>query len=191
MFAYCNNNPVGRRDISGCFWGAVVGGAIAGALINTAAYLVSSGGDINSKDLMIAVGVGMVTGAFGGIAGICLDVKSQCCIVVGVISGCVTAVNTEGSLGTKLMAGAVAGCVAAAGTNLGTNSPVSTDCFFEEAVTTYAGSLAVGTQAEILNSTAQYAINQTDHPATVTTPPPVYYGSCVGGAPWNTYHAFM
>ena len=63
MFAYCGNNPVTRKDMSGHFWN-VIGGAAVGALIGVASQAISN--LIDGKSIGDGLGKAAITGAVGG-----------------------------------------------------------------------------------------------------------------------------
>ncbi|MCR4879315.1 MAG: RHS repeat-associated core domain-containing protein, partial [Bacteroidales bacterium] len=61
MFAYCENDPVNRSDCSGTIselLAGVIGGTIAGAVINGAAYCLSNSSDFDCWEFVLAVGIG-------------------------------------------------------------------------------------------------------------------------------------
>ena len=65
LFAYCDNNPICRKDEEGEFWHLVVG-AVVGAAISTFASVASQKRSTGSVDLvttMIAAGTGAIGGA--------------------------------------------------------------------------------------------------------------------------------
>ena len=66
LFAYCDNNPVNRKDGGGQFWNVVVG-ALIGAAINTVTTILSArsaGAPIDGKDILISALSGAASGAF-------------------------------------------------------------------------------------------------------------------------------
>ena len=93
LYAYCDGNPIVRVEISGGFWGMVLGvvgimavGGAVGAVINVAISVVSqeiTTGEVNLK----SVGVAAVSGFIGGaVAASPIAVKGQM-IVGGILGG--------------------------------------------------------------------------------------------------------
>ena len=166
-FAYCGNSPINKVDSSGAFWeiivGAAVGGMIAGALIGTISHLVScgmSGSDVTVSDVLKAAASGAVTGAIGAVAGVLGGGYAAAGAgLVGVITGTITAKNTEGPLGKKIVTGLAAGVLSALGTYIGSKIPVAIDDAFSTAVTSFAGGLLSGVQTEIASVAAQQTVS--------------------------------
>ena len=67
LFAYCDNNPVSRKDDGGQLWNFVIGG-IVGAVVGGASAALSSYKTTGSVDI-VAVTLGAATGAVGGVLG--------------------------------------------------------------------------------------------------------------------------
>lgn len=153
LFAYCSNNPSNCIDESGEFatWvAAAVGGAVAGGIIGAVSSIVSSG--LSGEKISIAeVGkaafLGAVNGAIGAFGGATGRVVATS-VAVGIIS----AVNTNGPLEDKVIAGLIAGV----GTFLGGKYiSTITASGFEAGITAFAGTLFAGVQTEIVNVTVQ------------------------------------
>ena len=67
LYAYCDNNPIVRRDMDGALWGFVLAGAAVGAAIGAAIQVIDnaiSGRELGDGVLLAAVG-GAITGAVG------------------------------------------------------------------------------------------------------------------------------
>ena len=67
LYAYCDNNPIVRRDMDGALWGFVLAGAAVGAAIGAATQVIDnaiSGRELGDGVLLAAVG-GAITGAVG------------------------------------------------------------------------------------------------------------------------------
>ena len=148
MFAYCNNNPVNCSDPTGESASAIIGGAVAGALISVVSYLVSCGIQDESVafgEFITAILVGGTTGTIGVYAaasGTLIELLKFCGL-----AGFVSASFTDGDMANKL----VAGFVSAAGTYWGTYLPTDTSGKFAEMFTNYAATLFAGTPAEIVS----------------------------------------
>ena len=108
MFAYCENNPIMRTDETGEFpLAAVIAGGLAGAAVSAGSYLATNP-NATTKGLLLAAGVGAVTGALGGAV---QQLKSVAAVGAGLISGLYTMYQTEGTLGEKIASGVVAGTI--------------------------------------------------------------------------------
>lgn len=88
MFAYCENNPVNRSDLSGEFWNVVIGAAVGGVLnaLATAIDSYESTGCVNWGDVAISAAVGAIS---GGVAATGLGVFVQ-----GGITAAVSGIGT-------------------------------------------------------------------------------------------------
>ena len=67
LYAYCDNNPIMRRDTSGELWGFILAGAAIGAAVGAVTQIADnaiSGRDLGDGVLLSAVG-GAITGAVG------------------------------------------------------------------------------------------------------------------------------
>ena len=67
LYAYCDNNPIVRRDMDGALWGFVLAGAAVGAAIGAATQVIDnaiSGRELGDGVMLAAVG-GAITGAVG------------------------------------------------------------------------------------------------------------------------------
>ena len=67
LYAYCDNNPIMRRDTSGELWGFILAGAAIGAAVGAVTQIADnaiSGRDLGEGVLLSAVG-GAITGAVG------------------------------------------------------------------------------------------------------------------------------
>ena len=136
---------------------------IAGALIGTVSHLVScgmSGTDVTVSGVLKAAASGAVTGAIGAVAGVLGGGYAAAGAgLVGVITGTITAKNTEGPLGKKIVTGLAAGVLSALGTYIGSKIPVAIDDAFSTAVTSFAGGLLSGAQTEIASVAAQQTVS--------------------------------
>ena len=156
MFTYCGNNPINRSDPSGDLWAAVLGGGIAGALISAASYLIANKGNIDGGKLALAVGAGFVSGALGAYAGVKEAATLACSIGVGVVAACVTAINTDGGWGTKVVAGLTAGAIAGVSTyQCAKFFPILSNSELVFGVTGFAGGLMGGALTESFSVAAQ------------------------------------
>ncbi len=65
LFAYCDNNPVTRKDDEGQYWNIVTGALIGAAINTTMAYItaMAAGTEFTLKDALIAAGSGALSGA--------------------------------------------------------------------------------------------------------------------------------
>ena len=65
LFAYCDNNPVMRKDGGGEFW-TVLAGAVIGAVTNVATTIITSaitGDKIDARDIVVSAISGVASGA--------------------------------------------------------------------------------------------------------------------------------
>ena len=85
-YAYCDNNPVLRKDANGTFWHILVGGII-GAAINTVAKAVSNA--IEGKPITDGLGVAALSGAASG----ALAATGATVVVMAVGSAAISAVE--------------------------------------------------------------------------------------------------
>ena len=125
LYCYCNNDPVNYKDptgkllISSLFIAAVIGGAIAGAAINTASYLYTNE-DPTLGGVLGAFAIGALVGGFGGAAGATTGWWSiGFMAAAGVTSGVYTGITTDGTIGQKILTGLTAAVFAGAGAYLG------------------------------------------------------------------------
>ena len=165
LFAYCDNNPISRKDNGGEMWeaivGAAIGGAVAGALISTVSYLATSGDDRTLAGVFSAMGSGAFSGAVGGMAGaLGKGFAIGGPVMVGLFNGAVTAYNTEGSLGKKLAAGFATALITGFGTYLGTKICTPKDNAFIAGAAAYFGGLFIGAPTELLNVAVNQGINK-------------------------------
>ena len=70
LYAYCDNNPISRKDYNGCYWNVVIGAVLGGA-INGISTAIEKG---TTQEVVTAIVCGAVSGGFsatgfGGIAG--------------------------------------------------------------------------------------------------------------------------
>ena len=105
MFVYCNNTPISGYDPHGEF--DIIGAAagfVVGAAVSMTSYILSSGGDINLSQMLVAGGV-------GGISGIAASVSIKGAAVAGIIGGIYTFFTSAGSVEERVWLGlAAAGC---------------------------------------------------------------------------------
>ena len=106
LFAYCDNDPVVRKDDGGQCWEAFLGAAIAGAAVNLCSYLVSSKGNVTLTGAITAIGTGAAVGAMSMVTG---SAKKFFAVGAGIISGVYSAMTTEGSTLKKITVGVATG----------------------------------------------------------------------------------
>ena len=160
MFAYCNNNPVMDSDPSGeLLLGAMIGGAVGGALLSVVSHITTNP-DATVGSTLIALGVGAVTGAIGGVAGFVSvnRIKWAYSLAAGVVSGIYAGVTSSGSVGQKILTGLVVGAIATGSTYLGSKIETTGADRFTTAVTNYAMTVLVGSFAEPVSYGAQQLI---------------------------------
>ena len=130
LYCYCNNDPVnyadptGRAFLSLLFIAAVIGGAIAGATINTVSYLYTND-DPTIGGVLRAFAIGAVVGGLGGAAGATTGWLSiGFSAAAGIASGVYTGITTDGTIGQKILAGLTAAVFAGGGAYLGSLIPL-------------------------------------------------------------------
>ncbi len=129
LYAYCYNNPVSFSDETGQFAisafiiASIIGGAIAGGVINTVSYL-STNEDPSVEGTILAAATGIVAGGLGGAAGALSKYSGALSLAAGTISGIYTAVTTDGSVGQKICAGVSSFMFTAGGAYLGSMIPL-------------------------------------------------------------------
>ena len=131
LFTYCCNNPVNYNDPSGnlavtatILIAAIVGGAIAGSVVNTVSYL-STNEEATVGGVACALTIGAVTGGLGGAAGALGGGWAiGLSITAGLISGTYTAVMTEGPFEQKLLNGLSSAIFTGGGSYLGSLIPL-------------------------------------------------------------------
>ena len=164
---YCLNNPINNFDSFGEFTlsvvlGAAIGGAIAGAFIGTVSHLISSGingTSVTASSLINAAATGAITGAIGAVGGAIGGTAAVfASVAVGIFSGTVTAINTDGPILRKIVSGLTATMVAGFGTYYGTQFPVALNNPFTSGVTSFSGGLFTGMQTEIVNVATQQLV---------------------------------
>jgi hypothetical protein len=170
LFAYCQNNPVNFTDPTGEFVitpaliAVAIGGALGGAFIGAVSYITNcgiAGEEVTASGVITYATLGGITGAIGavgGAIGTTAAVKFSSALV-GLITGVVTLFNTEGSVVEKVTTGVTAGVLSAYGTFLGTKIPVALDNSFTAGVTSFAGGLFMGTNAEIFSVATQKVVS--------------------------------
>lgn len=197
MFSYCNNNPIIREDESGAFWGVIIGGGIAGALVSTISYISSNKDNITRDGIALAVSSGFLCGMTGAIAGVESGLILACSVAVAAITFAVTAVNTEGSKTTKLVSGGVSALVAGLGTYAGAKAfPIRFDNEWIEGFTAFTGGYLAGMLTDGISVAAQNIAKPIAEAVESLLPPPEKkaaqpHNSCVGGAGRNTFHCLM
>ena len=119
MFSYCENNPVMRSDPSGEMFGALIGGALLGGVINVATTCLFSGGNISTGTLVGA----FVGGAIGGALTFSYAGRAAA-TVVNAAAGAVGYITTQAIDGKKVtfgdaakaaLSGAVTGAISGGG----------------------------------------------------------------------------
>lgn len=144
MFAYCENNPVIYRDPTGeDLLGAMIGGAIGGALISVVSHLATNP-NATIGSTLTALGVGAVTGALGGLAGVLTTYRAVASCAVGLIAGVYAACTAEGDICQKVAIGMTTGTIAAVGTYCGSYLDTAFETTFETAASTYATTVFAG-----------------------------------------------
>ena len=162
MFAYCNNNPVSNYDPTGeSLLGAIIGGAIGGALISVISH-THNNQDATLGSIANALLVGAITGGIGGAAGVVSAAKGMLSIASGVVAGIYAGVTTEGTVGQKLAVGITTSLITIAGTYWGAGFDTSGFDTFGTAVANYATTILVGTFSESIAVVTQQAITSNE-----------------------------
>ena len=122
MFAYCENNPVNRSDPDGEMFGALIGGAILGGVINVATTCLIAG--LTGEDISVGTVVGaFVGGAIGGTLTFSYAGRAAA-IVVNATAGAVGYITTQvidgkevtfGGAAKAALSGAVTGAISGGG----------------------------------------------------------------------------
>jgi RHS repeat-associated protein len=179
LFAYCFNNPVDYHDPSGHFAitttiliAAIIGGAIAGATINTISYL-STNEEPTTGGIIGALTIGAVTGGLGGAAGMLGGGWAiGLSMAAGLVSGTYTAITTEGPFEQKMLAGLTSAVFAGGGAYLGSLIPLDGLSFGLTLAGNAIFGMTIGGYLEYGNSTIQgligkdfetHASNNTQH----------------------------
>ena len=128
MFAYCLNNPVNLSDPTGNFaigfWMAsIIGGAIAGAVVNLTSYLFTNT-DPTVEGVVTALAMGTLSGAVSGLASSVDGYDKVFSFVAGVASGIYAGFTTEGPFEQKMLAGVSSFAFTASAAYLGTKIPL-------------------------------------------------------------------
>ena len=119
MFAYCENNPVNRSDPNGEMFGALIGGALLGGVINTVVTCLFAGGDVSAGTLAGA----FIIGAIGGALTFSYAGRAAA-IVVNAAAGAVGYITTQvidgkevtfGGAAKAALSGAVTGAISGKG----------------------------------------------------------------------------
>ncbi len=119
MFAYCENNPVNRSDPNGEMFGALIGGALLGGVINTVVTCLFAGGDVSAGTLAGA----FISGAIGGTLTFSYAGRAAA-IVVNATAGAVGYITTQvidgkevtfGGAAKAALSGAVTGAISGGG----------------------------------------------------------------------------
>ena len=161
LYCYCNNDPVnyadptGRVFLSSLFIAAVIGGAIAGATINTVSYLYTNDNP-TIADALGAFAIGAVVGGFGGAAGATTGLLSiGFSAAAGVTSGVYTGIMTDGPIEQKILAGLTAAVFAGGGAYLGSLISFSDLSFGYTLAGNAIFGMTIGGYLEIPNVTIQ------------------------------------
>lgn len=125
LYCYCNNdpvnyaNPTGKAFLSSLFIAALIGGAIAGVIINTVSYLYTND-DPTIRGALGALAIGALVGGLGGAAGATNGVWTiGLSITAGLAAGTYTFITTDGPLLQKIFAGLTSAVFAGGGAYLG------------------------------------------------------------------------
>ena len=158
MFAYCNNNPISNYDPTGeSLLGAIIGGAIGGALISVVSH-THNNPEATLGSIANALLVGAITGGLGGAAGVVSAAKGVFSIVSGMVAGIYSGLTTEGTVGQKIAIGITAGVITTAGTFLGAGIDTSGFDTFGTAAANYATTILVGSITEPVVVATQQAV---------------------------------
>ena len=169
MFAYCSNNPVMGFDPHGEFdlLGAAAGFA-AGFAISVTSYVLTSGGNINVCEMLVA-------GAVGGVAGVAASINIYGALVAGVVNGVYTFCTTKGSLEERMCASVIsAAATSVAGAIAFTGCDKLLNCVNSTAKAAYCiGSVGinytVGQVAELVSVGTQKSIKVSDKSVSTNT----------------------
>ena len=167
LYCYCYNDPVNFADPSGnlavsvaILIVAILGGATAGATINTISYL-STNEAPTVGGIIGALTVGAVTGGLGGAAGMLGGGWAVgLSLAAGLVSGTYTALTTDGPFSQKLLMGFVSAAFAGGGAYLGSLIPLDQ----LSVGLTFAGNMifgmTIGGYLELANATIQGWVNK-------------------------------
>lgn len=162
LYTYCNNNPVNYTDPTGnlaitasILIAAIIGGAIAGATINTISYL-SKNEEATIGGFVGAFTVGAVTGGLGAAAGMLGNGWAiGLSLAAGLVSGTYTTLTTEGPIQQKLFAGLTAAIFAGGGSYLGSMIPLDGLSFGLTLGANTIFGMTIGGYLEIANAAIQ------------------------------------
>ena len=144
-------DPTGKLLISSLFIAAVIGGAIAGALINTVSYLYTNE-DPTIGGAIGAFAVGAVVGGLGGAAGATIGWWSiGFSMAAGFVSGMYTGIMTDGPIEQKLLAGLTAAVFSGGGAYLGSLIPLDKLSYGYTVAGNAIFGLVIGGYLEIFN----------------------------------------
>ena len=161
IYVYCLNNPINYKDSKGYLAAAVIGGAIAGAILSTVSYGIScaiNNEKMTTEDLLINMATGAASGAIGGVlAGASLGAIVLGSIGVGIGVGAITYASSGDSNDAFW-----AGLGAATSTFVGTRLPSVKGDYFTELLDGFVSSIKMGFPFEmgtiaIQNSSISFA----------------------------------
>ena len=154
MFAYCNNCPVSLFDSQGKSPAAAAGCVLMGTISNVCSYVVGcllSNQEIELGGILSAAYVGAVNGFAGAVAG-ALSLTGK--LITSVITGSLSAMTTEGSLGVKVTAFAFS----SVSTFVGANVDTSASNELGEFVVSFAATGYISCPADMLSVCTQKII---------------------------------
>ena len=120
MFAYCNNNPVVRKDSGGDFWNVVIGAVVGGA-ISLVSSIVSEAieGDFTWKDAgQVAIST-TIGAAEGALIALCPTASVPICAVASAADTAINGVIDHNSAGKIVTDSLISGSIGAVAGSFG------------------------------------------------------------------------
>ena len=161
LYAYCDNNPIIRKDDNGNMWiYAAIGGGVVGGVISALSYMSSlavSGEQFDFGKFIGTTTVGVLNGILGGVAGVSSGfLKITLILASGGVSGIYTYRTTKGTHEYKLAAAVAAGTITTIGTYTGTLFDTNRLAKIDIAVANGVATFFTGVPTEMVNKVFQY-----------------------------------